>query len=562
MRISKRLVLNSILIAVVSVVITGLVVGILAYYMAGQSLKKTAKEQLISIRAIKTEQIQTYFQTIENQLLAMADNPMVINAMIDFKKGFYNYQKELGSIPIGKYKTELIRHYTDDFSNEYDRLNGNQLHFDGAKLFNFLSDRSFALQYNYIIQNPNQLHNKDNLTDAKDGTTYNESHKKFHPAFRDFLKRFDYHDIILVDSDTGEVVYTVFKELDFTTSLKNGPFANTALGHVFKAANDASKPGYITITDFVPYLPSYNNQAAFMATPIYDKDKKIGVLIFQIPIGVINNIMTNQGLWKEVGLGKSGETYLVGSDATLRSPSRFFIEEPEAYLNTMRKIGIPVDVVNAMKAKNTSIGLQPINTEGASLKALKGETGVGIFKDYRDVSVLSAYAPLNIPGLNWAIVAKIDEKEAFGPVWSLGKKIIMMTLIVSGLLMLIAAYMGMLVAKNISQPIEEFSEIIRILASEQDLTKRVKVESEDEFQDMADALNEMLSSFQQAFQQTLDSSRIVQEKAKELEEISQQIVADSEEDIDNHAEKLSSTHKELNDLSKKIEEISKNFNVL
>jgi methyl-accepting chemotaxis protein len=271
--------------------------------------------------------------------------------------------------------------------------------------------------------------------------------------------------------------------------------------------------------------------------------------------------MINRGLWTEFGLRNTGETYLVGQDSKLRSPSRFFIEAPDAYLNSMREIGVPLDVLNEIKAKKTSVGLQPVHSEGAQA-ALQGETGVGIFEDYRGIPVLSAYAPLNIPGLDWAIVAKIDEKEAFGSVWNLGKQMVIMTLVVSGILIIIAGFIGIKLAHNISQPIEEFSNIIRILATEKDLTKRVKVESDDEFGDMADALNEMLSNFQSAFQQTLDSTRTVQEKAKELEEISQHIVSGNEDYGVDEAEKISTARNELHDLSKKIEDISKHFNVL
>ena len=67
----------------------------------------------------------------------------------------------------------------------------------------------------------------------------------------------------------------------------------------------------VALSEFGEYLPSYNDQAAFLGTPIFDGGKKIGVLLVQVPIDKINSVMTHEGKWKERGLGDSGETYLV-----------------------------------------------------------------------------------------------------------------------------------------------------------------------------------------------------------------------------------------------------------
>jgi len=56
--------------------------------------------------------------------------------------------------------------------------------------------------------------------------------------------------------------------------------------------------------------------------------EKIGVLIFQAPVDKINDVMTSGNDWKGVGLGESGEVYLVGQDFKMRNNSRFLIESP------------------------------------------------------------------------------------------------------------------------------------------------------------------------------------------------------------------------------------------
>ncbi len=60
----------------------------------------------------------------------------------------------------------------------------------------------------------------------------------------------------------------------------------------------------------------------YIGTPVFDEDKnRIGSVVLEIPITAINKIMF--GYSENNGLGKTGETYLVGNDYLMRSNSRF-----------------------------------------------------------------------------------------------------------------------------------------------------------------------------------------------------------------------------------------------
>ena len=115
----------------------------------------------------------------------------------------------------------------------------------------------------------------------------------YHPIIRNFLHKFGYYDIFLVDPKTGHIIYSVFKELDFATSLISGPYRNTNFARAFRAAA-ASGKGSTHIVDFEPYRPSYDGAASFIASPVYDANILVGVLIFQMPIDRINAIMQEQ----------------------------------------------------------------------------------------------------------------------------------------------------------------------------------------------------------------------------------------------------------------------------
>ncbi len=257
--------------------------------------------------------------------------------------------------------------------------------------------------------------------------------------------------MFLVDL-SGNVGYTCFKEVDFGTSLLTGPFVATNLAESFRAANKSDDKNFVRLVDFFPYHPSYNAPASFISTPVYDGDKKIGVLIFQMPIDKINDIMTNKREWSQVGLGETGESYIVGDDFTLRNQSRFLIEDSANYFKMIKDIGLQDATIERIRNFHSSIGLQPVRTEGTQA-ALQGQTGAKIFPDYRGVPVLSAYKPLKIEGMHWAIMSELDEAEAFENIYALRKQIIF----AFGILIIFIAVFSLLISKRVTKPLKELT---------------------------------------------------------------------------------------------------------
>ena len=122
-------------------------------------------------------------------------------------------------------------------------------------LFAPLDDDSIYLQYEYIVRNPNSRGRKQLLTQVpNDQSRYGRLHAEYHPIIRDYQQKFDYHDIFLVDVETGDIVYSVFKEIDFTTSLDHGPYANSGLAAAFKKARAASGNEYVAFVDYESVL--------------------------------------------------------------------------------------------------------------------------------------------------------------------------------------------------------------------------------------------------------------------------------------------------------------------
>ena len=501
MKIKTKMTLGSSLMMVIPAIVISVILGWIAVSNGRAALEQQAQNQLISVRNATSASVERTFQTIRGQISTFSSDRMVIDAMKLFPSAFkiYNSQLELtgnsGKQKLDVLRQELKNYYASTFNDEYKNHNkGNGI--DVQTWIDHLGETAVALQHNFISANPDPIGQKDLLTDLKDNTLYNTLHKRFHPHFRDYQKQFEYYDIFLVDAESGDIVYSVFKELDFSTSLKSGEFSDTNIGKVFKAAAEAEDPDFIAISDFSTYQPSYNDEAAFIASPIFEDDKKKGVLIFQLPITYITSVMTHEQQWEQVGLGQTGETYLIGEDLTLRSENRLFLQQPEQYFQIQAANGVTQSDLDSIRAKHSSIGLHRIDSP-ASQAAIAGETGVKKYIDFRGVEVLSAYMPLSIKGLNWAVAAEITTTEAFEPIQNLQSTIIWYATMLTLVVLVVGAILGKIVSSMMMLPIQQTVNAIRNIAEgEGDLTQRIQIQNDDELGELAHWFNRIIEKIQ------------------------------------------------------------------
>jgi methyl-accepting chemotaxis protein len=376
----------------------------------------------------------------------MSESRLIVDAMGEFRNAFW---QTTDFQPQSRTSSDIHSRLREYYESEFlPTLNRSLERPYGLDLVWPQDSRTRLLQDLYISANPYGTGEKHRLDDAGDGSVYSAVHRVYHPVLRKFLDRFGYYDIFLIEPEAGHIVYSAFKEVDFGTSLNDGPYADSGLSRAVTAVREAADSGFIRLVDYAPYLPSYNGHASFIAAPIHDGEQLIGILAFQMPVDRIDAIMTNNQSWSSVGLGESGETYIVGEDYTLRNQSRFLIEDREGYLRMIEDLGVPESTIARIANLNSSIGLQEVKTPGTTA-AFRGEYGEQIITDYRGVKVLSSYRPLNVDDVNWVIMSEIDEAEAFAGVQQFG-----FALFVTGLtLILIFSSIGVLVAWSLSRPL-------------------------------------------------------------------------------------------------------------
>ncbi|MGF1754421.1 methyl-accepting chemotaxis protein [Vibrio makurazakiensis] len=489
MKIATKIILACTVLCAIGVVVSGGFVGWKASGLSEEALYKRASDQLLSVREIKKNEIENYFDLIHFQVETLADDHSTEQALNYFTKAFKSY-------PVEKVSSDDLRqlenYYTSQFGASYRNRNGNASANESDRLRQ-VSPVGKALQARYIGVNNNPLGEKHLLDYDSLNTEYDEVHKEYHKPIRHFLEAFGYYDIFLVDLE-GNVVYSVFKELDFATNLMSGPYSSSGLATAYKQARDLPKDKY-HLEDFYPYYPSYEAAASFIASPVFDHGKRIGVLVFQMPVDAINSIMTFNENWASAGLGESGETYLIGPDMLLRSQSRFLIEDQSEYLAALSKSGVSNSVLENIKGKGSSVGFQPVKSVTAS-GALAGGSGVEVVDDYRGVPVLSAYAPIDAAGLKWGILTEIDQAEALADIQVLNQSVFTTVVISIVVIMVVAIFISYLVGNGISRPIRMASTKVQSISKRNDLTERLDIQGKDEMTDLSVSLNGLFEQLQ------------------------------------------------------------------
>ncbi len=480
-----------------------------------EALTNSVSERLSS-QTIQTKAlISDYFSFIESQIRAKSYALDTVEASSGFSQAFLGYKDERAELSTSEMQT-LVDYYDVDFAGQYNSSHKIKLAGVSGVIDQFTSTAQ-TLQHDFIAASPYPLGEKDSLTDLDNGTAYNQYHNKYHESFRQFLQEFGYYDIFIVDAKTGDIVYSVFKELDFATNLVSGPYANTGIGEVFSSAVAASDPNAVFFSDFKIYRPSYDALAGFAATQIVENGEVTGVLIFQMPLDRISRIMTHEGKWADSGFGASGETYLVTKEGKLLSESRFFIEDKQGYINAIKnKYPLAADKANAL---DTSVGVQPVESSSAK-NALAGKSGFHTILDYRDIEVFSNYTQLIIGGVSYALIAEVDVAEALAPATELGSSLTVNAIQQSIILIVIGVIVSFWFSAKIIRPLNQLAKACHNLTEgEGDLTVKLQSSKIPEIDNISTEFNLFIEQIRLIIKQMKDNANALKQSSGKLSEI-------------------------------------------
>jgi methyl-accepting chemotaxis protein len=404
----------------------------------------------------------------------MAQSPQTASALRAFSIGFKSFiaDRKDTATELGDDKSQLRSYYQSVFGSEYTKNNpGKNADIEGR--FGQLSASAIALQHSFIANNSNPLGSKQKLDSTPFNTKYDTVHKVNHPFFRSILEQYGFYDIFLIDAESGDVVYTVFKEVDFATNLNNGPYSRTNLAEVFRKANTLGPSDEPVLVDFACYYPSYEAPASFIAVPVFDGDRRVGVVAIQMPIDRVNAVM-NVG----TTLGEKGEAYLVANDGLPRSDSK-------------------LDTTNRTILKAFANPTAGAMKSSAIESALAGKTGVVIAPNYLGTETISAFAPVDVLGLKWAVISDEPTETALASVVGVTEvsNKAQSTLLFYGLGLIVISSAIILpfaywIVRNLMLPINATINTLRDIAEgEGDLTRRLDQSRSDELGELAKWFN-------------------------------------------------------------------------
>jgi len=457
----------------------------IGYRTARQALMDATRDRLQGVRVAKTTTLKAMLESLRDQVVSISDSKAVIEGL----RAFRSAHRELGATTLTpEENAKLDAFYRDYFVPELDKnVTGTPV------LEQYLPTRPAEryLQYHYSVANPNDYGSKQDLNVAPgDASAYGQTHADLHKFFARAVKIFGFQDMMLIDAETLDIIYSYEKTTELGTSLENGPYANTLLGAKVRGMRQQKDRDDFKIVDFEPYRPNLGRPMGFALSPVFDGAQMTGILALQFPIDNFNKVLTGDFKWKEEGMGQTGETYLVGPDSTMRSRSRFMSEDPEGFLKTLRASSVPSSVVDQIELQGNVLCVLPVES-GAGEAALNGQSGIMVTTDYRGEKVLSAYGPLELDSLRWGVLAEMDVAEAEAPVHAFARRV----LIAAAALALGVTLAALIAAHLLTRPLRLLAEGARRLGAGEN-NVRVDVQSQDEFGDLARVFNEMSSSIE------------------------------------------------------------------
>jgi len=237
------------------------------------------------------------------------------------------------------------------------------------------------------------------------------------PIFENFIATFGYRDLKLVLPDST-VMFSLQRGGDYQHQLSDSALRDTPLAQLVKQSRDQRQ---LVISDLL-YNELSQEPTQYLAAPIMADDQLIMTLVLELPIAPLNTVMQTRQ-----GLGDKGETYLVGSDSRLRSDSVRFPERQVAR--------------NLQASEN----LQASAISGA----LAGQQGRISEAGLDGNLALKVFLPLEFDGHHWALIAEMDQDQAFAPVRRL-----MWQMLLLGLLTVAAVIAATwLVSRSVMRPL-------------------------------------------------------------------------------------------------------------
>ena len=489
--------------------------AITAFFLSAVALRKARLDGFQSLRTSLSQAINTYFADQRRDITAQAELQTIRYAVTELSSGYEHLIEDLDAAGF-KVDPAFLSQVRQSLRDAYEQAPMADLRKLGEHVgtfdeFSDLSPVAAILQYVYILKNPSSPGSKFQENSVSDisknenlpadfrsafaKTMFARAMDRYHGLFETVVRRNSYFDLMLID-DLGNVVYTFEKGWDFGTNVFKGWREHSPLEKVFLGAwygsstsGDHASGEEIVITDLERYAGASGAPMLFLSCPINNRlGGRLGVVVHKIASNTFTDMVTFQGRWSAVGLGETGEAYIVGPDLRLRTESRFVKEMPEKMKSlSFEPDGSPGPLTSILGAPLHNTAVENIYSD----QTLSNEGEVTFFDDIGRES-LGVYKQLGTPGLDWGLVITISTDEAFSPAVHLTRLIAF-----GGFIILIVAILAALAFGHLlSGPIVQLVNTAERIGSG-DLSARAPISSRDEIGFLAERFNYMIDQVEE-----------------------------------------------------------------
>jgi class 3 adenylate cyclase len=496
---------SKLLASFVLLTIAGLaVLTAVGYFAARQSLTSSAERQLIGLQRSKAGIVKAMLASMRNEVLAFSASRAIVDVALTMRAA----HRDLQTAVVTAQMTEAVKRF---HLEEYDPAVARNLAVTPAPEWSLPTNHAeWYLHYHYLVQAPKPYGERRILASPTDTSRYSAALAPVQATLGPLMNRLGFENILLVAPDTLEVFYSYEQSAILGTNLASGPYASTNLAALARALSTSKDVDDYRVSDFEEYRPRLGAPGAFIASPVFDGPRFVAILLLRFRIEPIEDALSGGRQWEAEGLGKTGEVYLLGPDQTMRSNSRFLIEDPKAFVETLRRSRLTSRTADAVERLHTTILTVPV-THAAGVAARRGQSGLMATEDYRGVDALVAYGPVDLDSLRWAVIAKIDRQEAMAPLTAYTRR----ALAVGGALALLASVVALFMAAALTRPIAALVDAARRV-SKGTLDVQVDVAPDDEYRELGEAFNEMVRNLRDSRE---DLDRQVQENERLLQSL-------------------------------------------
>ncbi|HEV7398521.1 MAG TPA: adenylate/guanylate cyclase domain-containing protein [Pyrinomonadaceae bacterium] len=458
------------------------VVSWIGYVSARESLRACSERELMGLQRSKSALVQNLLKSARNEALSMSADEDTTRATRELLAAY----RQLAQEPVTPEMQDEVRRF---YREEFEPVLREHAAIDPPKDSLLpTTTTGWYLHYHYLAKGAKPYGPKNSTHSPTDKSAYGQVLARRLPELEGEMRRLGQENVILVDPETMEVFFSLQQSSVFGTSLVNGPYAASKMATTAAAIRNSQNVDDYKVADFEAYYPAFGQPKAFIATPIFDGPRMSAIMMLRMTIEPISNALSGNRQWEAEGLGKTGEVYLLGPDQTMRTDSRFLVEDRTSFLATLRKSTLTSRTVDTVEKLSTTILTVPVEHEAAEL-ALRGQTGLKELNDYRGVPVFMAYGPVDLDSLRWGVIAKMDKTEAMGALGVYTRRVLAWSVGIA----LLATIFALLLSKVLTRPITALVRAAKQV-SMGELDVKVDLIATDEYRELGEAFNEMVTS--------------------------------------------------------------------